>query len=117
MILVIGGLAAGKYEYVTTTLGYPDSDIARGVLDEKPVLADLHDLIRAGHAVDDELLEELRRKEVITCSEVGAGVVPLEVSERQYRDEVGKLCAELVKSASKVIRIYYGLPTVIKDQG
>lgn len=114
MILVIGGFGAGKREYVRRELGYADADIAEGVLDSRPVVYALHEIIRKGLTVDDGVLQTLAEKEVIICDEVGCGVVPIEREAREYRETVGRLCAELAARAEKVVRVYCGIPTVIK---
>lgn len=119
MILIIGGFASGKRNYVKEKLGYSEEDISETMLNDKPVLTNLHDLIRkdADYNSDnylDNLVKELCTKEVITCNEVGCGVVPLNKEECNYRETVGRTCIELAKHAEKVIRIFCGIPTVIK---
>ena len=115
MIFIIGGHASGKLEYVINELNYNEEDIAIAELDEKPVLANLHDLVRNEKPLN-ELLDRLLNKEVITCDEVGCGVIPLDKKDRDYRETVGRICIELAKHADKVVRIYSGIPTVIKEK-
>ena len=116
MILIVGGFAAGKYTYVVNELGYDDLQIARSEINDKPVLINLQNLVKSGtYDIDDSLIEKLCTKKVITCTEVGSGVVPLDREERDYREAVGRLCIELAKRADKVIRIYCGIPALIKD--
>ena len=114
MILVIGGLGAGKREYVKREYGYADDDIAAGTLDGRPVAADVQEL--AGRGGDEEaLFSALLRKDVVICNEVGCGVVPLDAADRAWRDAVGRLCARLAARANRVVRVCCGLPIVIKD--
>ena len=116
MILIIGGLASGKHEYVAGELGYDDSQIADAIFDDRPVLINLNDLIKSNNfEIDDDFYGKLLSKEVITCCEVGSGIVPLDRRERDYRESVGRICIELAKNANKVIRMYCGIPTVIKE--
>ncbi|MGI6544987.1 MAG: bifunctional adenosylcobinamide kinase/adenosylcobinamide-phosphate guanylyltransferase [Fastidiosipilaceae bacterium] len=113
MILVIGSLASGKTEYVKT-LGYSDSDIADGVLDGRPVLDNLQDLIFADPAGADRLFSLLTNKEVVICAEVGSGVIPIESGAREAREAVGRLCIRLANEAERVVRLVCGIPTLIK---
>ena len=111
LILVVGGAAAGKTAYVES-LGYPKSAFARGVLDERPVLDDLQDLV--ARTLDGDLLSRLLEKKVVVCREVGCGVVPLDPAERALRERVGRLCVRLAERADRVVRVSCGIPAVLK---
>ena len=113
MILVIGSAASGKYEYVTS-LGYSEADIAEGVLDERPVLYGLEEIVARAPMESAELLPALLEKEVVVCCEVGSGVIPLERHDREAREQTGRLCNRLAQRAEKVVRLVCGIPTVIK---
>lgn len=114
MILVVGGLGAGKIPYVTEVLGYGADELSSVLDDDKPVLINLHELIRTSGSLDSTETAALLAKEVIVCNEVGSGVVPLEASERAWRDEVGRISALVAKEAETVVRMVCGLPHVIK---
>ena len=111
LILVVGGAAAGKTAYVES-LGYSESAIARGVLDERPVLDDLQDLV--SRTPDGDLLPHLLEKKVVVCREVGCGVVPLDPAERALRERVGRLCVRLAERAEQVVRVSCGIAAVLK---
>lgn len=111
LILVVGGAAAGKTAYVES-LGYSESAIARGVLDERPVLDDLQDLV--SRTPDGDLLPYLLEKKVVVCREVGCGVVPLDPAERALRERVGRLCVRLAERAEQVVRVSCGIAAVLK---
>ena len=113
MILIIGGQGAGKRRHVLE-LGYGEDDIAAAVLDSRPVLADLHLLLMEDAGIADCRFEELLRKEVIVCNEVGCGVVPMDAAERAWRDLVGRTCARLAARADRVVRLCCGIPVCIK---
>lgn len=113
MILVTGGVASGKTEYVKS-LGYSEQDISPNISDDAPVLDDLQELIRLGADWAD-LLPVLLKKEVVICTQVGAGVVPVSPEERNFRENTGRLCIELAKSAEKVILLCCGIAQVIKE--
>ena len=114
MVLVIGGAGSGKLDYVKS-LGYSQKEIADGLLNERPVVYHLQNI-----AFDDpdrapELLDALLAKEVVVCDEVGSGIIPLSARERQAREATGRLCIQLAKHASRVVRLVCGIPTVIKE--
>lgn len=113
MILVVGGKASGKREYVLS-LGYTAAEIADGVLDEKPVLLNLQDMVMADIENAPALLPELLKKEVVACDEVGSGVIPMGKDRRLGREATGRLCCRLAEQAEMVVRMVSGIPTVIK---
>lgn len=113
MILVVGGKASGKREYVLS-LGYREDQLADGVLDEKPVLLDLQDMVLADPENAPSLLPELLKKEVVVCDEVGSGVIPMGKDRRLGREATGRLCCRLAERAEQVVRMVSGIPTVIK---
>lgn len=107
MILIIGGLAAGKRAYARDVLGYPEEAFSADPASDAPVLCDLQQL--SGLTADD-----LAHKEVILCNEVGCGLVPVDPAQRARREETGRLLIELARRAEKVIRVVCGIGTVIK---
>ena len=113
MILVVGGKASGKREYVLS-LGYQAEQIADGVLDEKPVLVNLQDMVMKDVDNAPALLPELLKKEVVVCDEVGSGVIPMGKDRRLGREATGRLCCRLAQEAEQVVRLVCGIPTVIK---
>jgi adenosyl cobinamide kinase/adenosyl cobinamide phosphate guanylyltransferase len=114
MVLVIGGISSGKRSYVKKVYGYSDNDIADAVLDGRPVVYNVQDLVFGGKVSYDELLAALVKKEVVICNEVGSGVVPVDRDERAARDAAGRLCMALAEKADNVVRLYCGIPAVIK---
>ena len=87
---------------------------ADGVLDDKKVLYGLEKLVAADPEGAASLLPELLKKEVVACSEVGSGVIPLRYEQRQAREATGRLCVQLAAHAEKVIRMVAGIPVTIK---
>ena len=114
MMLVIGGYAAGKRTYVKETYGYTDNDLADGILNDKPVVYNLQDLIKEDHGGIEALLPELLEKKIVICNEVGSGIIPMSRQERDLREATGRLCILLAKEAEQVIRIVCGLPVILK---
>lgn len=114
VILVIGGLASGKREFVKKEYSYSDADMADAAVDGRPVLYNLQKIVFSAPALNAELLPALLSKKVVICNEVGSGVVPIDKAERAAREATGRLCVELAEQAEKVIRICCGVPSVIK---
>lgn len=112
MVLVVGGIASGKRTYVAS-LGYDDSQMGTALHDGKPVLCCLEELLRQG-ALDTPEIEDVRSRDVVTCCEVGMGVVPVDPSERSWRELVGRTCSSLAVDADRVVRMVCGIPLTIK---
>lgn len=114
MILIVGGLGSGKRSFITDYLGYAEQDVCTLIEDDKPVVCDLHEYIRESSCFKDEWFDMLLTKQVVSCNEVGSGVVPMDASERKWRDEVGRASTLLASKAEVVVRMVCGLPQVIK---
>ena len=116
MILIVGGLASGKRDYVKKEFGYTDEDMADALLDGRPVLYNLQKLVSAAPDSGAELLNALLAKDVVICNEVGSGVVPVDRTERAVREATGRLCVDLAERADKVVRLCCGIPIIIKGR-
>jgi len=115
MILVVGGEGSGK-RLLAASLGYTADEIADAVVDMRPVLCHLEQIVFRNPACADELLPLLLKKEVVLCNEVGSGVMPVDDAERLGREATGRLCILLAQQADCVIRMVCGIPEVIKGQ-
>ena len=51
---------------------------------------------------------------MIVCDEVGCGIIPIERSERDYREAVGRVLCLLAKQATSMERVVAGMPVSIK---
>ncbi len=112
MVLVIGGIASGKRAYIRS-LGYREDDMNSSIHGDSPVLYGLEEVLRQGALSADDL-DAIIRKEVVACCEVGQGVVPLDATDRTWRELVGRTCIELAKHADKIVRMVCGIPTIIR---
>lgn len=127
--LIIGGIANGKLDYIKK-LGYSDNAITDCSNYSKDKLSEIKNyaVIYKLNALIKMLMEcgenpsEFVQKliveakiEVIACDEVGAGIVPLERADRDYREAVGRICCEIAKQADEVVRVYCGVPNIIKN--
>ena len=53
---------------------------------------------------------------VITCDEIGCGIVPLDPFEREWREVTGRILCSLAARASRVERVTCGIPQVLKGE-
>lgn len=115
MILIVGGEGSGKRTFAQS-LGYRLEDMADGVLDERPVVYHVEQMVQSNIAGAESLRQALEEKEVVICNEVGSGVIPVDRQLRLGREATGRLCVLLAQKATAVVRLVCGIPTVIKGQ-
>jgi len=110
MRLIIGGRAQGKLQYATEVLG----------IEPGMIVNDFASVIRQ-YLLEDKALQPLLDEliagdKTVICDEVGCGIVPVDEFSRRWRDEVGQACQQLARGATKVERLYCGIPTVLKGE-
>lgn len=115
MLLIVGGEGSGKRTFARS-LGYTDSELSDAVLDDRPVIFHVEQMVFHDPEQADTLLPALAKKEVVICNEVGSGVIPVDRTERMGREATGRLCVQLAQRADCVVRMVSGLPTVIKGE-
>ena len=109
MIFVTGPLFAGKREYIRQALGLAPEEFAKkAVWDVQELAAEASDL--------STLAEELSQKEIVIATEMGGGVVPIDPRERAAREAAGRLACLLAGYADTVVRVYCGLPQILKGE-
>ena len=54
--------------------------------------------------------------DIITATEVGGGVVPVDATERVNREKAGRLACLLAARADCVVQMFCGIPTVLKGE-
>ena len=107
MIFITGPLYSGKRDYACVLLDCSMEELAdRAVWDVQELAAGCADL--------DALAQELARREVVIATEVGGGVVPIDAKERAAREAAGRLSCLLARRAERVVRVFCGLPVVLK---
>ena len=109
MIFVFGPLYSGKKETAMKLLRCGEEELARrAVWDVQDLAAKSGDL--------SLLAEELGRMDVVIATEVGGGVVPVSRSERAAREAAGRLNCLLAQRAETVVRVFCGIPMVLKGE-
>ena len=101
MLFITGPLYSGKRTYAQKFGG-------RQVYEVQTRAADAADLAA--------LADELAACDVVTATEVGGGVVPIDPADRAAREEAGRLACLLAARADCVVQMFCGLPTVLKGE-
>lgn len=107
VILITGPLFSGKRSAAKALLHWTDEELAQNAVCDAQNRA-------AGCADLDALARELAQKPVVIVTEVGGGVVPADPDERAAREAAGRLSCLLAERAETVIRVFCGIPTVLK---
>ena len=109
MIFITGPLFSGKKDVAKALMHWDDEALS------KNAVWDVQDLVSQN--VDLQTLSEtLSQKQVVIATEVGAGVVPADPKERAQREAAGRLCCLLAQKADTVIRVFCGIPTILKGE-
>ena len=108
MIFITGPLYSGKRDYACALLDCDMEQLAeRAVWDVQSLAADCADL--------SALADELAGHDLVIATEVGGGVVPVDAAERAAREAAGRLSCLLARRAEKVVRVFCGLPVILKE--
>ena len=101
MLFITGPLYSGKRTFAQKFGG-------RQVYDVQTRAADAPDL--------DKLADELAAYDVVTATEIGGGIVPIDAGERAAREAAGRLACLLAARADCVMQMFCGLPAVLKGE-
>lgn len=129
MILIVGPAFSGKREYAGSILSgmaeqpagkelpRKGSHFGAGVQAHDKILTEVQEMVT--EEMDEASLAALadslcERASILTASETGAGIVPVDGSLRKKREKQGRFLAILSGRADCVIRVFYGLPEVLK---
>lgn len=126
MKLIIGGAYQGKLDYAKEHFGVekvftcgrdlPELDFSKDAIYglEDFVLA----CVRDGVEAKDYLMEHREELEdqVIICTDVSQGIVPMEKEPRDMREMAGRAMVWLAKEADCVVRVFCGLGQEIKGK-
>ena len=126
MVMVTGGAFQGKRECLKRLYGLSDNDIISGAACDfedvctASVVSDYHELVRRLISENIDVSEFTQRfcKEnpgaAVIINEIGCGIIPLKKSERIYREEVGRAGCIIASHSETVIRVFCGIPQIIK---
>ena len=122
MIMITGGAFQGKRDFAKQLFSLSDEDISEGGS------CDIAKLANARCICDYELVvKRLMREnidplgfteklncEVVIMSEIGCGIIPLDKSEREWREMTGRAGCIIAEKSEKVYRVCCGIVSIIK---
>ena len=109
MIFLFGPLWSGKRAVAMELLHCDEAALAaRCVCDAQELARENADL--------EELTDRLSAFDAVIATEVGGGVVPLDRAEREARERAGRLSCLLAARADTVVRVFCGIPIVLKGE-
>lgn len=118
MDLIIGGAYQGKLEYAKQTFQLTEDDLcfcSEGIDPEKRCICYPERALYAAMAEGESfVLPRLREDAIVICTDVTCGVVPVDKTERLWREESGRMTCTLAKEAERVTRLFCGLPLRLK---
>lgn len=117
LTLIIGGAGQGAEEYALAHFGRAAAYTPQGAA-QADVLLNLEEWLRSEREPLPKLerLLEQNPNIAIVCRELGCGVVPMEAESREWRERTGRVCCALAQRAERVVRIWCGIPTVLKGE-
>lgn len=109
MVFITGPLFSGKKEYAKALMHWNEQELEKyAIWDVQKLAAGCQDL--------PALAQKLASYQVVIAVEVGGGVVPTDPTERAQREAAGRLACLLAQRADKVVRVFCGIPTVLKGE-
>ena len=124
MIMITGGAYQGKTQYAENRFGLTDDDITDGNT------CDISDVANARCIRHYELLVKRLIMQgtdpleftknldmpIVIMNESGSGIIPLDKSEREWREISGRAGCIIADKAIEVVRVCCGIATVIKGE-
>ena len=126
MILIFGGAYQGKLEYAVERFGLNETDIYRCSYDDgetpggrklvyeldKWILALIKTETDTEEAVKGFILDN--KDAIVLCNDISCGIVPENPLQRKWREAVGRALSVLANESDEVVRLFCGIPTVLK---
>jgi len=119
MELIIGGAYQGKLAYARSKFDLSDEDIfvctTEGKIDfSKRCICGLEEYILACVKSGTEPESAFRADAIIICRDISCGIVPEDPVLRAWREATGRCLNRLSAEAAHVVRLFCGLPQVLK---
>ena len=121
MTIYLGGLGHGQAALCRAETGRDVVPCTPQQALTAPAIADFHALVRRILAEGGDAQDFARRllrenpDAVLTCDEVGGGIVPLDPLERRWREETGRALGVLTADpGTRLVRVWYGIGEVIR---
>ena len=124
MIMITGGAFQGKREFAKKQFGITDSEILNGGKCELSKLVNARCICNYELVIKRIIAENIdpldfTKKlncEIVIINEIGCGIIPLEKSEREWREMTGRAGCILADRSEKVYRVCCGIATLIKGE-
>ncbi|MCL2478278.1 MAG: bifunctional adenosylcobinamide kinase/adenosylcobinamide-phosphate guanylyltransferase [Treponema sp.] len=128
MILIFGGAYQGKLAYAVQRFNLSEADIYRCSENDtampqnkkaiyeidKWILALIKNKINAEESMERFIV--YNNNSIVICNDISCGVVPIDPELRAWRETVGRSLAALSQKSDEVIRLFCGIPSIIKKQ-
>ena len=126
MILIFGGAYQGKLDYALQRFKLTDEDIYEcraentELPENKKIIYEIDKwilaLVKANINTEQEINKFINQNasDIVICNDISCGVVPMEPELRMWREAVGRALAGLAKHSDEVVRLFCGIPTVIR---
>ena len=124
MIMITGGAFQGKTEFAKTRFSLKNEDIidcGNCDLDEVPDAKCVRNYELAvkrliARGTDPLAFTEQLKCDIILMNEIGSGIIPLEKSERVWREMTGRAGCIIASKAETVYRVCCGIAAIIKGE-
>ena len=125
MIMITGGAYQGKTQFAVSEYGCKITDGKCCEIDSvftAECVKNYHLLVKRLLENGEnpvEFTERLCRENpslIVIMDEIGGGIIPLEKSERIWRETVGKAGCIIAENSEKVIRMICGISHILKGQ-
>ena len=119
MVFITGGAYQGKLDFAKEKYGLSDEDIYVCSEDGEPdrsfrCIANLERYVywcvKNGRTPEADFRDDA----VIIGTDIFCGVVPIDTTERAWREEAGRFYGRISTRAEKVYRLFCGLPLELK---
>lgn len=126
MTLIFGGAYQGKLDYACKNYGIAEKDVYHCDMEtmvinfdkkiiaylDRFVLACIKEGVNAKECLEDNI-DKLKDK-IIICDDISQGVVPVDPTERAWREMTGRCMIYLGQQAEEVIRVFCGIGNKVK---
>lgn len=128
MKMIIGGAYQGKLEYALKLTGCQKEEFVDGAccgMDEiyqAKGIVNFHEYVKRYLETTESRVDlagclmEKNPELILVSNELGYGVVPCDPADRRWREATGRICTELARNASLVVRVVCGIGMVLKDE-
>lgn len=126
MTLITGGAYSGKTEFAIKRFNIKSTDIIDGAecsLEQVfacRAIRNFQLLVKRFGTSDGAALTRTIHLEnpdlIIITNEIGSGIIPMEKSDRIWREETGRACCAAAGFSNLVVRMCCGIPTAIKAE-